>query len=240
MTCNDATMSLGVYLLGALEPAEGAEVEAHLSTCAKCREQLEELAALPSMLEMLRVEDVDPSVDASSGNTVDLVGASRGEPAITPSEDLYERFVANARNAEAGDELAQRRGRLKRFRLLAAAAAAVVVVGGGIGIGVGLSSSGPSQPRAISAAFGNVHMQVRLAGQTTGTALRIDVSGLPDDEHCQLIAVGKDGQRDMAGQWNATYSGKAQFWGSTSIPRADLAELVLLGTNGKPLVTASV
>jgi hypothetical protein len=66
------------------------------------------------------------------------------------------------------------------------------------------------------------------------------VSGLPKDEHCQLVAVTTDGSRRVVGQWDATYSGVAQVTGSTTIARQDLSKLVLLGTDGHPLVTASV
>jgi anti-sigma factor RsiW len=247
VTCNDATLSLGVYLVGALEPAERAEVEAHLASCPDCQRELDELAALPSMLDLLRIEDVEPMQAAALGRRSD---GSSG-PALIPSADLFERFAAKARGDnlpdEMPDELASRRdraARFTRFRVLTSAAAAVIVVGAGVGIGVAVSDSShhatTNVPGSIHVANGRVQMQVRLASQTTGTTLRLSVSGLPDDEHCQLYAIAKDGTRELAGQWNATYSGRAQFWGSTSIPRADLSQIVLLGTDGTRLVTANV
>jgi hypothetical protein len=168
-------------------------------------------------------------------------------PAITPPADLFERFAAKARGEQSSDELAERRdrnARFTRFRALTSAAAAVVVVGAGVGIGVAASGRGhhvaPNVPGTIVATQGHVQMQVRLASQSTGTTLRLQVSGLPDDEHCQLFAVGKDGSRNLAGQWYATYSGKAQFWGSTSIRLPNLSKLVLVDTTGKTLVTAPI
>ena len=38
--CRERRIALGAYVLGALEPAEGAEIEAHLADCAGCREEL--------------------------------------------------------------------------------------------------------------------------------------------------------------------------------------------------------
>ena len=35
--CADARPSLGVYVLGAIEPAERSLVDAHLMTCRDCR-----------------------------------------------------------------------------------------------------------------------------------------------------------------------------------------------------------
>ena len=41
---------LGVYVLGALEPAERDQVERHLAECETCRDELASLAAMPSLL----------------------------------------------------------------------------------------------------------------------------------------------------------------------------------------------
>ena len=38
--CTDARLSLGVYVLGAIDPAERALVDAHLLTCRDCRDEL--------------------------------------------------------------------------------------------------------------------------------------------------------------------------------------------------------
>jgi anti-sigma factor RsiW len=242
MTCTDATLSLGVYLVGALEPAERAEVEGHLATCAACRRQLDELAALPSVLDLLRLEDAE--LIGSGPTQAAALGIHSDGSDVTPSEDLYERLAARARISDPSDQLSTRRAhrfRFTRFRALTAAAAAVVVVGAGIGIGVGVTGGGHSAGRGvIQAQNGPVQMQVTLASQTAGTTVRILVSGLPEDEHCTLIAIGKNHSREQVGKWTATYSGKAQFWGSTSIPRSELASLELLGTDGSRLVTASI
>ena len=42
--CTDARLSLGVYVLGAIDPAERALVDAHLATCRDCRDELAGLA----------------------------------------------------------------------------------------------------------------------------------------------------------------------------------------------------
>ena len=42
--CADARLSLGVYVLGAIDPAERALVDAHLLTCRDCRDELAGLA----------------------------------------------------------------------------------------------------------------------------------------------------------------------------------------------------
>jgi anti-sigma factor RsiW len=224
MNCQDTTMSLGVYLVGALDADERAAVEAHLAECATCREELAELAVLPSMLERLTIDDFPL------------------EPLPVP-DDLFDRVAARAREEDARDEDERRQSKaLGRYRRLTAVAAAVVliaVLSVGSLLVVHHGSSG-SATNAFSNSQGEVTMRVALASQASGTGLKVTVSGLPPNEHCWLIAVSKDGVRDVAGRWDATYPGTAQETGSTSIPQSQLSQLVLVGTGGKHLVTVPV
>jgi hypothetical protein len=221
VTCQETTLALGVYLVGALDPAEQAAVDEHLQGCPQCRAELAELAALPSMLDQLTIEDIT------------------AEPVALP-DDLFDRVAARAR-ADAEDEARagrRRVGRARRVALLAVAAVMAVLVAVGITVGT-LGTHG--QPAGFThTSQAGIRMHVTLASQTSGTGLRVTVSGLPGNERCRLIAVSKDGSRDLAGSWWATYSGQAQVTGSTSIPRAELSRLVLLGTQGQHLVTVSV
>ncbi|MGH3881201.1 MAG: anti-sigma factor family protein [Actinophytocola sp.] len=56
MTCAN-TVTLGAYLLGALDPMERFEFEAHLSGCDTCRAELVRLAPLPGMLNQISLDD---------------------------------------------------------------------------------------------------------------------------------------------------------------------------------------
>lgn len=220
MTCDEVRISLGVYLVGAIDPAERADVDVHLQDCPHCRAELGEIAMLPSVLDKLSLDDV-----AETSNV----------PA--PSEALFVRVAERVRreDAAAATELRPRR----RWRTIAAAAAAVVVIGGVsvTAVEVLRSSNGP---RTVAAVQGSVHMRVALTSQATGTALRVTVSGLANDEHCRLIAVADDGSTDLVSQWDATYAGEAQVTGSTSIATSDLRRLILLGRDGSQLVAADV
>jgi anti-sigma factor RsiW len=57
MECPEARISLGVYVLGAIDPAERAQVEGHLATCRDCRDELAGLAALPALLARVTAEE---------------------------------------------------------------------------------------------------------------------------------------------------------------------------------------
>jgi predicted anti-sigma-YlaC factor YlaD len=213
VSCQDTTLSLGVYLLGALDAGERADVEAHLATCETCRAELEELAGLPRVLDQIGLDDLTP------------------QP-LRPSDDLFERVAAKAR-AERAEAAGLKH---RRYRALMAVAAALVILAGGGVAGWSLLHSSPH----VYQNSGPVHMQVSLASQASGTGLAVTVSGLPTDEHCKLVAVSKDGTRDVAGQWYATYQGKATVTGSTSIQKHDLSRLVLFGTGGERLATVAV
>ena len=56
--CAQARRELGVYLLGAIEPAQRALVERHLAGCQACRAELSELAGLPSLLRRVPADAV--------------------------------------------------------------------------------------------------------------------------------------------------------------------------------------
>lgn len=227
MTCQETTISLGVYLLGALEPAERAAVEAHLAGCSECRQQLSELAGLPSVLERLELADLEPMQAGADGT---LAG-------MTPSDDLFDRVAAQVRD----EDQVVRRVRFGRFQKVTAAAAAVVVVAG-VSVGIAESTGGrtAAQPPAhktvtLAGSQGPVSMRIVLGEQAASTTMHVTVAGVPADEHCRLIAFSSDGSRELAGQWDATYEGWADFTGSTSIPLDRISKLILRGSSGKTL-----
>jgi len=51
------TVEAGAYVLGALAPADRSAYERHLANCARCREEVAQLAGLPGLLGRLDVKD---------------------------------------------------------------------------------------------------------------------------------------------------------------------------------------
>ncbi|MBO4270760.1 zf-HC2 domain-containing protein [Microbispora triticiradicis] len=100
MTCEEVRISLGVYVLGALDAEEAAEVEAHLESCAECRAELAALSGLPPLLALVSAEDV--------------------ERAAAPPRAVLDRLVAAS----------AKRGRRSRVLLALAASVVVAAVGG--------------------------------------------------------------------------------------------------------------
>jgi anti-sigma factor RsiW len=102
VSCEETTLALGAYTLGALDPDERGRVEDHVRECPGCAAELAEFRDLPALLDRVRIEDLQT-------------------PPMTPSPDLFDR-VASAAAAEDR--------RVRRRWLLVAAAVAVVLAGG--------------------------------------------------------------------------------------------------------------
>jgi len=212
MPCSEATVALGAYVVGALDPRERADVEAHLAHCPACRDELAQLAPLPGLMSRLSVDEAvsgPPPVDDAMLERL-LVAASRDRRAAT-----HRRWLA--------------------------VAAAVAVLAGGTTAGVAVHRSMTATHwQQVSAADGPVHMTVDMQPGATGTALHLWLRGVPSGERCRLVAIADDGSRDFAGSWEATYSGTATIRGITAIDRAHLSRLAIETYDGRTLVSATV
>lgn len=217
LSCSDATHALGAYVVGALDPRERADVEAHLGLCPACRDELALLAPLPGLLSRLTAEEAEagpPSLDSIDGG-----GA------------MLERLLAAA---------ARERRVASRRRWLAAAAAVVVLAGGTTAGVAGWRAAHEQNWQRVTATAGAVRMSVEIEPASTGTSLDLGLRGVARGERCRLIAVSDTGARDVAGSWEATYDGTATIRGTTSITRDHLARLVVETYDGRQLVAADV
>jgi len=205
-------VALGAYLLGALDPRERAEVEHHLGECRRCRDEVAELAPLPGLMSRITVDE-----------------AISGPPPV--DDAMLERLLTAATR--------ERRTAGARRRLVAVAAAAVLV-GGSLG-GVALYRSATAQStHSVVASAGRIHMRVEMTAASNGTALTLWLSGVRSEEHCELIAISDTGAREVAGSWEASYSGTAVIKGTTAIPYAHLRQLVVQTYDGVDLLTTNL
>jgi anti-sigma factor RsiW len=60
MSCQELVELVTDYLLGALDPAEGARFEAHLEECEGCRIYVEQMRRTVAVVGALREDDVQP------------------------------------------------------------------------------------------------------------------------------------------------------------------------------------
>ena len=127
--CGEIRHALGVYILGAISPADRSTVERHLARCAGCRAELAGLAALPGRLGSVPAADMT----RMAGDERDRAGRDERPPEV-PLQTLLDR--------------AARIRRRLRWRRLAVAAAAVVIVGGGAVAGSRVLYSPATPPAA--------------------------------------------------------------------------------------------
>jgi len=192
--CADARADLGVYVLGAIEPAERNEVDRHLEGCSRCRDELASLAGLPALLRRL-----------------------------PDGQALLEFDPALVHEAELLPEAVLRRAaglRLRNRKLAAAAAAGLIAAASAVSAAVSQAGHEPSAsaPPAWEATVhgtspgGKAWAWVRYAPRPWGTEVETRITGLLPGTRCQLWATGPAGQRIAAGSWTITRNAAVSWY----------------------------
>jgi hypothetical protein len=217
MECPEARISLGVYVLGAIDPAERAQVDAHLATCRDCRDELAGLAGLPALLARVSTEEA-----IALAATDEPFPAALGRAPEPPRE-----LLATVLDLTA----ARRRRRRWREASLGVAAALIIAAGvfGGLRLGsspaqpptaqgqAGLSAGQPNGPmRTVSANLGSMTATVSYTSMGWGTQLDTKVSGIPVGTSCQLWVIDKSGNRFLVGDW-VTDNDEGKVWYPSSV-----------------------
>jgi hypothetical protein len=222
MTCR-LTVDLGAYLLGALEPAEEERLRAHLGTCPECRDECTQLCGLPGRLGALTPNDLE-GLEA-------LEGLETTEPSPAMFDGLLRRAAEETR----------RRNRRRRVAGAAAAAAVLAAVVAGALTVTGGPGHAP-ESTTVSATNDATHVQAsaRLTSRSWGTQVALRLSGVAPGQRCVLVARARNGGRDTAASWVATYNGTADIRGTTAIPRDELRRLDVLTRSGRRLLTLPI
>jgi len=173
--CRDIRPSLGAYALGVLDAAEQDHVRTHLDRCIECA--VEE-AALRETGRALALSDLDMI-----------------EQPPEPSADVLPNLLRRVGAA--------RRRRRVVGAVAAVAAAAVVAVAGVLVVNETGEAPGNVDASAatVSTQEGAVGVEVNIWGRDWGTALTVEVSGVPAGLRCSLVAVGSNGERETAATW---------------------------------------
>jgi Putative zinc-finger len=241
MDCPEARIALGVYVLGAIDPAERAQVDAHLATCQECRDELAGLAGLPALLARVTKEEAIALAD-TDGTPFDLAGVEPPEP---PRE-----LLATVLDLTA----ARRRRRRWRDASIGVAAAALVAVGvfGGLQAG-----SSPAQPAAsvqqnlpigppngpmetVTGQSAGMTATISYSSMGWGTAVATKVKGIPVDTNCTLWAIDSSGNRHAVATWvTDNLEGTVWYPGSVGMPTKDISAFEVTVGQGKAIqVTA--
>ena len=222
--CTEARPSLGVYVLGAIDPAERALVDAHLATCRECRDELAGLAGLPALLARLNPDEV------SRINADDPVLVVTDEP---PAE-----LVATVL------DLAKAKRHRERWRYLAAAAAVVLIAGGLFG---GLRTATTRQvflpPTGSESSWELAHGTSQAASATVaystenwGDAFEVLVDRIPVGTTCELWAVHPDGTRTEVASWTTARDEGRVWYAGSMASSAGPVSVLQVTANQKVLV----
>ena len=228
--CTDAKVALGVYVLGAIDPAERTLVDAHLLTCRDCRDELAGLAGLPALLARVNPDEISR---ICADDAVRTVTDDR------PPTELIGTVL----------DLAEARRRRTRWRFVAAAAAVVAIAGGLYG---GLNSIG-TQTVQVPLSIGTVHWEtVHTTSSVTGAtasisysrelwghAFEVLVDRIPLGTTCQLWVVHPDGSRTQVAAWTtARDEGKVWYAGSMASTAGAISSFQITA-NHQVLLTAT-
>jgi len=225
--CAEIRAALGVYVVGAIDPADRAIVDSHLAWCTGCREELAGLAALPGRLGSVPDADVTMLVLDEPG---------RDGPPEAVLRSLLERAATLRR-------------RLRWRRVAAAVAVAVIVSGGAVAVSRVVD---PAAPRPAASALPWVEMAhgrdpltgaaatVRYLARPWGIQMQVQVSRLSPGTRCELLVVGPGG-RVVAGGWTVA-AGQVDAWypASASLGMSGVRGFVVASATGKALVSVPV
>ena len=233
--CTDARLSLGVYVLGAIDPAERSLVDAHLVTCRDCRDELAGLAGLPALLARV---DPDEISRIRADDTV-RAGSYAGADDRPPGELIGTVL-----------DLAEARRRRTRWRFLASAAAVVAIAGGLFG---GLSSITTTRtvPIPVSPAGTNwetveatssvtgASASVAYSHELWGDAFEVLVDNIPVGTTCQLWVIHPNGTRTQVASWTtAKDEGNVWYSGSMAATAQPISKFQITADH-KVLLTAT-
>ncbi|MEZ0090599.1 anti-sigma factor [Streptacidiphilus sp. EB129] len=219
MTPCQQSVSLGAYLLGALDPEERRAMETHVAGCPHCRAELVELAPLPGLLRHTPFEELEASAQAAESLTP--VRGQPQPPSPAPAQQPHRHRIRRGRAAVAAG------------LTLAAAAAGVLVY-------QGVSGGGP-RPAAVAATWSatdpgtHVSASAAMTAESWGTEFQLKLAGLPWGITCHLV-VHAGNATETAGTWGSGYSSGATVPASTSLAPSQITGLDVVSGSGSLLV----
>ncbi|MGO8958499.1 MAG: anti-sigma factor family protein [Streptosporangiaceae bacterium] len=224
--CGEMRRALGVYVVGAITPADRSAVDEHLAGCAVCRDELAGLAGLPALLGRV---PADEAAAILLGRDPD---ASR-----PPLASLLNR-AATLR-------------RLRVWPRLAAAAAAGLVIGAGA-VAAAHEIARPKAPSAAAAArpWGTaVHgtdartqasATIRYQARPWGLQLAVQVSGIRTGTRCWLKVTNARGLQVASGSWTVAGGDHGAWYPASSSVPLSAARAFVITTGHGTLVTVPV
>ncbi|XVQ11651.1 anti-sigma factor family protein [Spirillospora sp. CA-255316] len=229
--CAEVRTLLGVYVVGAIEPAERARLESHLESCPACRDELAGLAGLPALLGRVN----QAQITQVAGPPPELL-----DSLLARAARRRRRFLGRPPGA----------GRL--WWTPAALAACALVLAGGLAGGLVSAITRDDRPVATPSASpspggerlnaanasNRVKAELVLYQRRWGTKVELRLAGAPFGGHCRWFAVARNGQRDALGSWYVAYrKGYGVYESSTMFQRDEIYSFEVVTLDGKPILT---
>lgn len=223
--CRQVRPALGVYLLGAIGPAERVAVDRHLAGCTECREELAGLASLVGRLGTV------PSADV-----VTLAAVTEDDPGRAGPGDGRTRV------------LLRRAARLRRrwiWRQAAMIAAVVLLAAGALVAGIRALTEPPPPPVAVvwpetvrgSNPVSGAGAIVRYRGRPWGVQIVVQVIHIPAGTRCELRVVTTAGQQATAASWTVAAGGNGAWYpASAPFPEDGVRDFTVVSA-GRTLVS---
>ncbi len=206
--CRQVRSALGVYLLGAIGPAERVAVDRHLAGCAGCREELAGLASLVGRLGTVPAADV-AMLSADRADDSRRTGPGDGGTRV-----LLRR--------------AARLRRRRRWRRVATATAVTVLAAAAAAAGIpALFPPTLPQPAAVSwpetvqgsNPVSGAGAIIRYRPRPWGVQIVVQVSQIPAGTRCELRVITATGQQATAASWRvAAYRNGAWYPAAAPFP----------------------
>ena len=225
------------YVLGSLDAEERRHYEAHLSTCARCREAVAELAGMPALLALLDSDEVAALDEAS--------------PELQqPPPELLDSLLAKV-------SWRGRRRRRLSWTIGGAAAAAAVVIAVLVGIHPGSSVPSAAPPATSASALtmtrvapNSINATVSLISQGSGTRIEMTCTypkeSEDSDQHdndvdkLAMVVVGRDGSRAQLATWMAPPGVTVRPVGLTPMRMDQIAAVQIVSDDGDVLLQRNV
>lgn len=216
--CRNFRELLGVYVVGAIEPNERSTLDAHLSQCYGCREELAGLAVLPALLHRIPVAEAEKIAQPGS------LGVDQEDPAPEVLSGLLAKVMT------------RRRTKLLRT-VLAAAAAVVIAVSGSV---VASSAIGQARSPAVVLDVVRAHRDgfsgvVKYGKQPWGTEIWVRTRGIPEWTQCMFWVTTRRGRTELIGAWLVgPGAGKLWYESAADVPKRSIKGFTLIAA-GKVL-----
>jgi hypothetical protein len=222
------------YVLGSLGAEERRQYEAHLSTCAECRESVAELTGMPALLALLDPDEVAALDEAS--------------PELPPPPpELLDSLLAKVSWRD------RRRRRLSWTMAAAAAAAAAVVIAVLVGVHPGSSVPSAAPPPTSGSVLtmtpvapNSIDAAISLISQGSGTRIEMTCTypkeSADSDRHdndvdkLAMVVVGRDGSHAQLTTWMAPPGVTVRPVGSTPMRMDQIAAVQIVSDDGDVLL----